>query len=394
MNLEINNNWIDNVDEKVRNSYVKSIEYIIPFDEEEKKTIEEVIEWIKNTKNITKKENPEQHLGVVAFIVNKRNKKVFLINHRKAETFLMPWGHVDFWETFQETIEKELKEELWFNVEIKNKEPFYISKIYTHWKNSWHYDVTVVFKIEIEDDKSFTVDEKEADNAKWFEWDELSNLTGFSQLPRIKDKLSVNKVILLDNWWVIANHYCEPQYSELYKKLWITKDLLKTLLSEKSPQWQAYRKNLITRDEFWDTVVKLAWGIKNIDYSILEKLWAESYHVNELIIETLKKYRNIWIKTWLISNSDKFRKKFMEDIQWYSSFLDYHIFSCDIWYMKPEISLFNHTIKEIWTSPSNIIYFDDRESHAIAARNVWINWEVFLNLEDFKVKLGKFYKNN
>jgi AAA+ superfamily predicted ATPase len=48
MNLELNNNWIDNVDEKVRNSYIKSIEYIIPFDEEEKKTIEEVIEWIKN----------------------------------------------------------------------------------------------------------------------------------------------------------------------------------------------------------------------------------------------------------------------------------------------------------------------------------------------------------
>ncbi len=382
----------NNLQEKVRQSYVDSIEHIIPFDTEEERTQEEVVGWLKDTDHVTKRENPEQHLGVVALVVSPKMDKVFLLNHKKAGAYLMPGGHVDLGETLQDAIQKELMEELGLTVDMKKSNPFYISKILTQGKNAGHHDITTVFKITVDPSTIFSVEAKEADGAGWFDWSELDSMPAFTQLPRIKQKLSVEKLILLDNGGVLSNHYQQPHHKDLADILGVDEEKLKALLSEKSPHGEAYRKNLISREEFWLIVVKLAECVADLDYSQLEKLWAESYQVNSDIVDVLKRYRNVGIKTGVVSNSDQYRKKHME--KRHSDFMDYSIISSDIGSLKPEKEIFMKAIEKANMSPKNIIYVDDRESHAKKATELGMQGEVFSTLEDLKLKLKKFYRDD
>ncbi len=77
--------------EKVRKSYIDSIEHIIPFDWEEERTQEEVVGWLRDTNHVTKKESPEQHLGVVALIVNPKMDKVFFAKPQKGGGLFDAW---------------------------------------------------------------------------------------------------------------------------------------------------------------------------------------------------------------------------------------------------------------------------------------------------------------
>ncbi|HAO52446.1 TPA: hypothetical protein DCQ85_03180 [Candidatus Magasanikbacteria bacterium] len=377
--------------EKVRQSYISSVEHIIPFDSEEEKIQEEVIGWLRGTDHVTKKESPDQHLGVVALVISPTMDKVFLLNHKKAGAYLMPGGHVDLGETLQDAIQKELLEELGLTVDMKRSNPFYISKILTQGKNAGHHDITTVFRIIVDPSTTFSVEEKEADEAGWFDWTELDSMPAFTQLPRIKQKLSVEKLILLDNGGVLSDHYQQPHHKDLADILGVDEEKLKALLSEKSPHGEAYRKNLISREEFWSIVVKLSGSVADLDYSQLEKLWAESYQVNSHIVDILKRYRNVGVKTGLLSNADTYRKKHMEER--HASFLDYSIVSSDVGSLKPEKEIFEKAIEKAGIPSKNIIYVDDRESHANKATELGMQGEVFSTLEDLKLKLKKFYRD-
>lgn len=377
---------------KIRQSCIDSIEHIIPFDTEEEKTQGEILDWLKNSENVTKKESPEQHLGVVALIVTPKMDKVFLISHKKAGAYLMPGGHVDLGETLQEAMKKELAEELGLNIDMEESNPFYIAKVVTQGKNADHNDITTVFKVTVNLSTTFSVEAKEADEAKWFDWSEIDSMPAFTQLPRIKQKLSVEKLILLDNGGVLSDHYQQPHHKDLADILGVDEEKLKSLLSEKSPHGEAYRKSLISREEFWSIVVKLSGSVNDLDYSQLEKLWAESYQVNHKIVDILKKYRNVGVKTGLIANSDKYRKQHMEEKK-YPSFLDHSIFSSDVGSLKPAKEIYEKAIEQANIPPKNIIYVDDRESHAKKATELGMQGEVFSTLEDLKLKLKKFYRD-
>lgn len=384
---------IDYKDE-VHSKYITSISNIIPYDSTEKNIQEEILAWINNTTLLTKKGNSEQHLGVVAFITNPEMNKVFLLNHKKAQAYLMPWWHVDQWQTLQEAIENELLEELGLNINMRESEPFYIAKILTEGKNAGHYDVTTVFKVIVDPSIAFSIEEKEADWARWFDWSELDSMPEFTQLSRIKQKLSVKKCILLDNGGVLSEHYCQPYHQQLSNLIGVNETVLRSLLSEKSPHWKAYRKNLISRDDFWGTVLFLAKSKSNINYSQLERLWAESYIINSTIVDILQRYRNIGIKVWLISNSDQYRKKYIEETLQCSNFLDFCIFSCDIGSIKPEKQIFEQISKYIDISHKDIIYVDDREEHMDTAIEMGMQWLIFSTIEHFNASLKQFYRDN
>ena len=378
--------------EKVRQSCIDSIEHIIPFDTEEEKTQEEVLDWLKNSEHITKKESPEQHLGVVALVITPKMDKVFLLNHKKAGAYLMPGGHVDLGETLQEAMKKELAEELGLDMDMRESNPFYIAKVVTQSKNAGHNDITTVFKITVDPSTAFSVEAKEADEARWFDWSELDSMPAFTQLPRIKQKLSVEKLILLDNGGVLSDHYQQPHHKDLADILGVDEEKLKSLLSEKSPHGEAYRKSLISREEFWSIVVKLSGSVNDLDYSQLEKLWAESYQVNHKIVDVLRRYRNVGVKTGLIANSDKYRKQHMEE-KGYSDFLDHCIFSSDVGSLKPAKEIYEKAIEQAKIPPKDIMYVDDRESHAKKATELGMQGEIFSTLEDLKLKLKKFYRD-
>lgn len=383
---------MSNTADRVRESYADSISYIVPYDAQEEAIQTEIIDWINSQEPLTKLENPRQHLGAVAFITTIEGNKVFLINHRKAGTDLMPGGHVDLGRTLQETIQDELAEELGIEVDMSNTMPFFIAKVLTRGSNSGHYDVTAVFKVVVDEETDFKILEKEADKARWFDRSELRDLPAFTLLPDVDRKLSIDKHVLLDNGGVLSNHYCAPYHKELADMLGIDEETLKELLSESSVHGRDYRLDRMTREQFWEEVTTLAGVRSDIDIARLEELWALSYQLNLDVVGVLKRYRNVGVKIGLISNSDIYRKKYMSDTQGQKEFLDYSVISCDVGELKPGNAIFTRAVECADTSPSNILYFDDRRAHTLAAANAGMVAEVYTSTDELEKTISTFYR--
>lgn len=378
--------------DSVRQSCIDSINYVVPYDSREEAVQAEVVEWIASGVPLTKRENPLQHLGAVAFVTTAETDKVFLINHLKAGADLMPGGHVDPGRTFQETIQDELAEELGVEVDMSTAMPFYIAKVLTTGSNAGHYDVTAVFKVVLDEDTEFTIQEKEADRARWFDRSELGAMQVFTLLPDIDRKLAIDKHILLDNGGVLSDHYCAPYHPELADMLGVDEKTLKSLLSEKSEQGRAYRLNQMSRNDFWRTVVELAGADSETDYAKLEELWAQSYQLNTDVVDILKRYRNAGMKIGLVSNSDTYRKQYMDEVQGQKEFLDYSVVSCEVGELKPDQAIFSKAAEIAATDAANILYFDDRYTHAESAASVGMEAKVFSDVGQFEQDINNFYR--
>lgn len=61
---------------------------------------------------LSRDENPESHFGAYFLPFNSKTKKVFLIHHKKSGLWLSPGGHMEKDELPQETLIREVKEEL------------------------------------------------------------------------------------------------------------------------------------------------------------------------------------------------------------------------------------------------------------------------------------------
>lgn len=378
--------------QETKKSYADAFRYIIPMDDNEEAELSEIINWVESDSKLVKKDNPAQHLGAVAFITTVDEDKVYLINHRKAGAKLMPGGHVDEGDTLQQTIEKELAEELGLEVDMSESMPFYASKVLTQGSNGGHYDVTAVFKVVVEPSHEFIVQEKEAEGGLWVSRDVLSAMPGFTLLPAIHQKLSVGKQIMLDNGGVLSDHYCDPAHSMLAACLGVDQEVLKKLLSESSEHGAAYRTNKISREDFWGQVLSLAGVNEQHNYSKLEKLWAESYQINTTIVEILKRYKNVGLKIGLIANTDIYRKVYMQGINELSGLFDYVIASCDVGEIKPNKKIFEYAINLSGVKPQNIIYFDDRASHVEAALAAGMRSHAYRDVHSLREGIDIFYR--
>ncbi len=61
---------------------------------------------------LTRDENPQSHFCAYFLPYNPKNKKVFIIHHKKSGLWLSPGGHIDKGETLLEALNREINEEL------------------------------------------------------------------------------------------------------------------------------------------------------------------------------------------------------------------------------------------------------------------------------------------
>ena len=108
--------------------------------------------------------------SIKALILDE-NKKFLLV--REEKWWELPWWWLDFWESPQEWIKRELQEEMWINVISVNENPSYFL---TCQKANWTRIANVIYeiKINIEDLKNFTPSD-ECLEIKFFNTQEAKN---------------------------------------------------------------------------------------------------------------------------------------------------------------------------------------------------------------------------
>lgn len=173
-----------------RAGYIEALGTIVPGDSDEQADIRDALEWLRVSPHINKPLNMERHLGVMCVVLSPRRDLIYLMNHRKAQTWLPPGGHVDAGLSFPEAVEAEMLEELGVKADFIYTQPFFLTNTLTRGLNAGHIDTTAWFLVEGDPSIPLNVLEKEASEGRWMGFEQIRALPAETNLPRAILKLS------------------------------------------------------------------------------------------------------------------------------------------------------------------------------------------------------------
>jgi ADP-ribose pyrophosphatase YjhB (NUDIX family) len=130
-----------------------------------------------------------RHLGVIFLVLSPDRQYTFIMNHRKAQTWLPPGGHVDMGLSFQDAVRLEMREELQKEAIFIYPNPFFLTNTTTQGLNAGHIDTTAWFLVEGNPNDNYQVIEKEASEANWIKLSLLKNMPDYIHLSRAVSKL-------------------------------------------------------------------------------------------------------------------------------------------------------------------------------------------------------------
>lgn len=145
---------------------------------------------------LTRDENPQTHYCAYFLPYNQKDKKIFIVHHKKSGLWLSPGGHIDKGEGLLETLNREIDEELGVqNFFHEAQSPFLLT--ITPIENKvqpckLHYDIWYLVPT---DGSHFNVDPREFHDTKWLTIDEAEKIVTDSPnrkaLETIRNKYKV-----------------------------------------------------------------------------------------------------------------------------------------------------------------------------------------------------------
>ena len=116
---------------------------------------------------------------LIVRLVIKRNDKVLLCKNLKNGHYFLPGGHVEFGDSLEETVYKEMSEELGLNKEDIHKISFinYLEAQYGEGEDS-HCELNMIFSADLSD-----VEIKSQEDHIDFEWFIISEIENVNLLP-------------------------------------------------------------------------------------------------------------------------------------------------------------------------------------------------------------------
>lgn len=174
----------------MRDSIRAEIQAIIPFDEKERITQAEVLDWIDSGEElcrIEKPDNPPKHL--VSYFALVDGEYVLLVDHKNAELWLPTGGHVEPGEHPRNAALREAKEELNFDGAFLRQGPVLLTSTETVGKTAGHVDVSIWYVLEGDRRTQVEFDDSEFRDARWFHRTEVPMNKTDPEMGRFLNKL-------------------------------------------------------------------------------------------------------------------------------------------------------------------------------------------------------------
>ena len=159
-----------------RSSIVATIRNIKPFDERERLHIQDTIEWINSGAEIfriKKPDIPPKHLGTYFVVLNDACTEMLLVDHKKAQLWIPPGGHVDLNEHPTSTIKRECQEELGIEANFIFPEPIFLTQSRVGDVACTHVDVNIWYALRCSNKEMINFDPNEFNDVQWILLDEL-----------------------------------------------------------------------------------------------------------------------------------------------------------------------------------------------------------------------------
>lgn len=177
-------------------NWVEEIKNYNPYDEQEKRDKEIILETIDNFKNILTRENGLAHMTSSAFVLNKTRDKVLMIYHNIYDSWGWTGGHADGEDDLLRVAIKETREE----TGVKNVEPVVkdiisidIIPVLGHIKKgkyvSAHLHLNVTYLLQGDETETLVIKEDENSGVKWIALEEISNHCSEPYIEEIYNKI-------------------------------------------------------------------------------------------------------------------------------------------------------------------------------------------------------------
>lgn len=175
---------------------------IMPFDSIEEEHRNFVKGWIASGAEIfriTQPDDPPIHLVSYFIVVDQSSNEFLLVDHKKAQLWLPPGGHVELNEHPRDTVKREAREELGIEAEFLFEDPLFVTVTKTVGNVTPHTDVSLwyVLKGNRQDHLQFDVDEFH--HIRWFPRPDIPFERADPHLKRFIDKVS-RKLVTLNSY--------------------------------------------------------------------------------------------------------------------------------------------------------------------------------------------------
>jgi 8-oxo-dGTP diphosphatase len=166
----------------------ETVNAITPFDKQEEEHLQFTKDWIDSGAplfRIAKPATPDPHLVTYFLLLDPLQKKVLLVDHKKAGLWLPSGGHVEMGEHPQETVQREVREELNVEADFLLHAPFFL----TVSQKAGHTDVSVWFLLKGQSHVDYCFDREEFHQIRWFSLKDIPYEQSDPHLQRSLEKL-------------------------------------------------------------------------------------------------------------------------------------------------------------------------------------------------------------
>lgn len=108
----------------------------------------------------------------------------------------------------------------------------------------------------------------------------------------------------------------------------------------------------------------------------------------EHTISMLNQLKNAWYKIWLISNCSVFSLEQIKEKTSILNYIDYPLFSFEVWTIKPDLKIFEKMLGISWCKPEETIMIGDKMwDDVLPPRELGMNSCLYENYEQLKKDL-------
>lgn len=152
----------------------RELESIRPLDALEFQHKTEALAWVDSGAPLfrtAKPATPPRHL--VSYFAVVDDQSILLVDHKNAQLWLPPGGHVEQGEHPRDTVARELREELGFAPPHEIAAPLMITCTTTVGLTSGHTDVSLWYVVFAARSQAMVFDEQEFESIQWFAFSEV-----------------------------------------------------------------------------------------------------------------------------------------------------------------------------------------------------------------------------
>jgi 8-oxo-dGTP diphosphatase len=167
---------------------------IHPFDTLELEHRDAALAWVDSGAPLCRTEKPAtppQHL--VSYFAVLDGESILLVDHRNAQLWLPPGGHVEEGEHPRETVAREIREELGFSAPHEIAAPVMVTCTTTVGLTSGHTDVSLWYAVHASKSQPIHYDAQEFSAVRWFGFSDVPLGRCDPHLGRFLSKLSASK---------------------------------------------------------------------------------------------------------------------------------------------------------------------------------------------------------